>query len=328
MIKPEDVEFHAVPEAHRESWAETNYFPFWIPEVGISGAAYTVFRPGLGVCLSDITIFDHCAFSWEGLAYTDNQQHIPCPASLSHYSLRNGLEVKVLNAPRDYRIDYLGIDDTELHFTFHGLMRPQDFNDPDQDPLARRKGLGGAWDKAFAGHFDMTGKVDGALKLRGVTHRFTCLATMDHSWGPRLERDNGSAVFIQAHFGDDLSVNALMALDPSDMSRFGPVLHGYVMRSGNVRALVAGEGRTERSSLRPDRFALTVEDEDGAHFALSGHFETWAPWAPYVSVLYYQGMVQWLHDGRIGTGAFQEVVSRASIARFTLARQGIIGRSI
>jgi len=320
MIRAEDAAFHPVPDEHRETWAETNYFPFWIPDAGLSGAVYNVFRPGLGVCLSDITIFDHCASHWEGLAYTDNQQHIPCPASLAHYSLRNGLTVEALNAPQDYQVDYVGIDDTEFHFRFRGLMRPQDFNDPNQDPLTPKQGAGGAWDKAFDGHFDMTGRIDGELKLRGVAHKIACLATMDHSWGPRAERNNGSAVFIQAHFGDDLSVNALMMLDPADMTRFGPVLHGYVMRAGQVKALVAGEGQSERSGFRPDRFDLTVEDEDGASLALSGHFETWAPWAPYASVLYYQGMARWEHEGRIGTGAFQEVISRAAIARLGLAR--------
>ena len=320
MIRAQDAEFHLMPPEHRGTWAETNYFPFWIPSAGLSGAVYSVFRPGLGVCLSDITIFDRCATHWESLAYTDNQQHIPCPASLARYSLRNGLTVEALDPPRDYKIDYVGIDDTELHFSFNGLMRPQDFSDPEQDPLARKMQAGSGWDKAFDGHFDLTGKVDGELRLRGVTHEIACLATMDHSWGPRAERDNGSAVFIQAHFDEDLSINALMKFDPSDMSRFGPMLHGYVMRSGEVTALVAGEGRTERRGIRPDRFTAMVEDERGFLLALSGHFETWAPWAPYASVLYYQGMARWDHEGRAGTGAFQEVISRAAIARHGLAR--------
>ena len=320
MISDKDVEFHPVPDAHRETWAETNYFPFWIPGSGLSGAVYCVFRPGLGVCLSDITIFDHCATSWEALAYTDNQQHIPCPHSLSHYNLRNGLEVKSLRAPLDYRIDYVGIDDTELHFTFLGIMRPQDFNDPDQDPLTRSKVSNAGWDQAFNGHFDMTGKVSGELVLRGVRHKIDCLSTMDHSWGPRAERNNGSAVFIQAHFDNDLSINALMALDPADRSQFGPVLHGYVMKSGKVTALVAGHGRTKRSGMFPKRFELSVEDEEAMQLRLSGQFQTWAPWAPYVSVVYYQGMAIWEHNGRTGTGAFQEVISRAAIARHRLAR--------
>jgi hypothetical protein len=319
MISAEDAEFHAFPSDHRETWAESNYFPFWIPDSGLSGAVYCLFRPGLGVCMSDITIFDHCASHWEALAYTDNQQHIPCPQSLAHYKLRNGLEVKSLRAPLDYRIDYVGIDDTELHFDFAAKMRPQDFNDPDQDPLTRLKGSSDAWDKAFDGHFDMTGEISGELVLRGTRHPIKCLSTMDHSWGPRVERDNGSAVFIQAHFGEDLSINALLMLDPGNFDRFGPVLHGYVMQSGKVNALIAGEGRTERNGIFPERFELWVEDEAGTHFALSGHFQTWAPWAPYVSVIYYQGMAIWNCDGRVGTGAFQEVISRAAIARHGLA---------
>src|SRR5690606_35255542 len=128
------------------------------------------------------------------------------------------------------------------------------------------------------------------------------------------------AAFFQAHFPGDLSVNALMMLDPADLTRFGPVLHGYVLRAGEVRALVTGEGRTERSGLFPDRFELTVTDEEGDHYALAGRFTTWAPWAPYASVLYYQGMVRWEYNGLVGTGAFQEVISRAAIARLGLAR--------
>lgn len=320
MIAAEDAEFHAVPPEHQTTWAETNYFPFFIPEAGLSGAIYNVFRPGLGICLSDVTIFDRCARHWEGLAYTDNQQHIPCPPSLTHYALRNGVDVEVLDAPQDYRIRYDGIDDTSLTFEFRGLMRPQDFNDPDQDPMAHPKaGSGGSWDKAFDGHFDMTGHASGDLVLRGERHRIDCLATMDHSWGPRAERNNGSAVFLQAHFDRDLSINALLMLDPAAMERCGPLLHGYVMRNGQVRGLISGEGHSIRNGLFPDRFAVTLHDEDGQRYALEGSFETWAPWAPYASVLYYQGMVRWEHAGRIGTGAYQEVLSRAAIARHKLA---------
>lgn len=320
MIGPEDAEFHAVPSEHRETWAESNYFPFWIPEAGLSGAAYSIFRPGLGVCMSDVTIFDRCAGHWEGLAYTDNQQHIPCPPSLASYALRNGLRVEALDPPRDYRIDYVGIDDTEMHFDFRGQMRPQDFNDPDQDPLAK-SGTGGAWDKAFDGHFDMTGRVRGELILRGKRHPIDCLSTMDRSWGPRAERNNGSAVFVQAHFGEDLSINGLFALDPSAIDRFGPILHGYVMDGTDVRALVSGQGSTIRQGMKPQRFDIDVQDVAGTSYKLSGRFKTWAPWAPYTSVIYYQGMAEWQFNGRTGYGAYQEVLGRATIARHGLAHQ-------
>jgi hypothetical protein len=320
MIGAHDVEFHAVPDGQREEWTETNYFPFGIAEAGLSGCVYTVFRPGLGVCMSDVTIFDRCADHWEGLAYADNQQHIPCPASLARYSLRNGVSVTSVNAPRDYRIDYVGIDDTELHFDFSGLMRPQDFNDPEQDPLTRRQQTGGgAWGGAFNGHFDMTGRVTGELKLRGQRHRIDCLGTMDHSWGPRKERDNGSAVVVQAHFGDGLSIHALTGFDPTRRDAIGPVYHGYVLRDGEVRGLVSGQGRLTRLRMFPSAIEVRLEDEDGREYALSGSMLTWAPWAPYPSIIYYQGLATWSMGGVIGHGPYQEILSRAYVTRHRLS---------
>jgi hypothetical protein len=318
VIGPKDVEFHPVPEAHRSTWAETNYFPFFIPGAGLSGAVYNVFRPGLGVCSSDVTIFDRCAHHWEGLAYTDNQQHIPGPADLASYELRNGVRVEAMARPRDYRIDYAGIDATELHVEFRGLMRPQDFNDVTQDPLAGGH-TGGSWDDAFNGHFDLTGRVVGELVLRGERHAIDCMATMDHSWGPRLERDNGSATFFQAHFGNGMSINALIALDPALPNIHGALLHGYALRDGEIRPLIRCRGSVERDGMRPTGFNIVVEDTSGRSYALDGCFVTWAPWAPYSSVLYYQGMARWHHENLTGYGAYQEVLSRAAVSRHRLS---------
>src|SRR5690606_6866578 len=131
-----------------------------------------------------------------------NQQHIPCPQSLVRYQLRNGVAVECLEAPGDYRVSYSGIDNTEFHLVYRAVMRPQDLNDPQQDPLTRANSSGStAWDGAFNGHFDMTAHVTGELILRGRQYSVDCYATIDHSWGPRLERDNSSAVVVQAYFG-------------------------------------------------------------------------------------------------------------------------------
>jgi len=324
MIEPRDVEFHAIPDGQREEWTETNYFPFAIPESGLSGCVYTVFRPGLGVCMSDVTIFDRCANHAEGLAYADNQQHIPCPKSLAQYTLRNGLTVEALDPPSRYKIDYIGIDDTELHFEFAGLMRPQDFNDPDQDPLVRRKQVAngasaGAWGGAFNGHFDMTGHAIGELLLRGRRHRIDCLSTMDHSWGPRKERDNGSAAVIQAHFGERFAIHALTGLDPREPDAIGPMYHGYVLTDGEVRGLVSGRGKVTRLGMFPASIAVSLADEGGRTYELTGSFLTWAPWAPYPSILYYQGLAQWNLQGRVGHGPYQEILSRAFITRHRLS---------
>lgn len=320
MIKSEDVEFHSIPPEERDVWTETNYFPFSIEKEGLSGAVYNVFRPGLGVCLSDITIFDKCANHWEGLVYTDHQQHIPCPKSLARYSLRNGVTVEAFNHPNDYRVSYTGIDDTEFQLEFTGMMRPQDLNDPEQDPLTRAKGSGGgAWDKAFNGHFDMTANVTGELKLRGRCFDVDCLATIDHSWGPRLERGNSNAVVLQAYFGKALAIHLLAAYEPCKEEAVGPAYHGYVFREGEVRGIVAATGRVRRRGRFPQVIEVSLEDEDGRSYKLSGKMLNWAPWAPYSSVIYYSGLAGWELDGRQGHGPYQEITSREFVARHKLS---------
>jgi len=320
MIKAEDVEFHTIPDEDRETWAETNYFPFSIAEEGIAGCVYNVFRPGLGVCMSDVTIFDRCARHWEGLAYTDNQQHIPCPPSLAGYRLRNGVMVESIKPPGDYRVSYRGIDDTELHLEYSGLMRPQDLNDPQQDPLTRIRGGGDkAWDKAFSGHFDMTARVRGELVLRGRRFNVDCLATIDRSWGPRLERDNSSAVVVQAYFDDGLALHLLAGFDPRVADAIGPAYHGYVLRQGEILGVVAAEGKVSRNGLFPLTMDVSVEDEGGNRYQLAGRMLNWAPWAPYTSVIYYSGLAGWTMDGRRGYGPYQEILSRAVVARYRLS---------
>jgi len=323
MIFAKDVDFHTPPATADFRWAETSYFPFAIPEAGISGAIYFVFRPKLGVVMSDITIFDRISRHWEGQSYIDNQQHLPCPEKLSKFSLPNGISLEVINGPQDYRIDYVGIDDTEAHFEFRGIMPPQDINDPAQDPLTRRKlqqsGGGGVWDGAFAGHFEMTARSRGELILRGKRYPIDCLGTMDHSWGPRAERDNTNAVWLQGHFGDDLVIHALSSLDPRVPDSIGPLWHGYVLKDGRVRGLVSGRGRTERQGVFVAGQQVSLTDEDGDTYEMTGTAVNWGPWAPYPSVAYYQSLTRWNLNGRIGYGPYQEVISRSYSTRHRLA---------
>ena len=45
-----------------------------------------------------------------------------------------------MNAPRDYRIDYVGSDGTEIHVDYVGIMQPFDIHDRDENPLAGKTG--------------------------------------------------------------------------------------------------------------------------------------------------------------------------------------------
>jgi hypothetical protein len=134
MITDADIDFHLPANADYRH-AETNFWTVLIPEERLMAVVYTVARKALGVQSCDISIYGALTPHRVETLYLDSQQHLPCPESLRAYRTVNGLSVSAKSI-RDYRIDYIGYDDTELHFDFRGLMAPFDIHDPNDSPLA------------------------------------------------------------------------------------------------------------------------------------------------------------------------------------------------
>jgi hypothetical protein len=318
MIRPGDAEFQFSPDSPLD-WCETNFFPFAVPEERISGSFYLLSRPRLGVAMSDVSVQDRIAPAWEDQLYVDNQQHLPCPPSLLAYSLPNGLSVEAVEPLKRYRIDYAGIDDTEIHVEFAALMAPFDMNDPAMDPLAGPrigKGWGGA---AFSGHYEITGRITGEARLRGTSYAIDCVDTLDRSWGPRKERDNGNAIWLHGSFGEALTMHAFFGLDPANGEAFGPLISGYILEDGAVHGLVAGQGRASRLGTLPMSNAVEVTDIRGKTFHFTAAAVNAAPWAPFPSMLYSQSLMRWSHEGAVGWGIQQDVLSRAYMTRNRIA---------
>lgn len=314
MIRPEEADFQ-FSNTSPYDWCETNFFPFAVPEAGISGSFYTLTRPVLGVCMSDVTVQDRIAPAWENQLYVDNQQHLPCPKSLLDYSLPNGLSVKAVEPLKLYRIDYLGIDDTEMHVEFRSLMEPFDMNDPAMDPMAADrigKGWGGA---AFSGHYEITGRITGEARIRGKSYKVDYVDTLDRSWGPRKERDNSNATWIHGSFGERLTVHAFMAIDPAKTNAFGPLISGYVLEDGKLYGLVSARGHAERWGIFPMSNVFEVTDTRGKTFQFTAATISASPWAPFPSMIYTQAFQRWNHGGEIGYGVQQDVLSRAYLTR-------------
>lgn len=322
MISANEAEFQFGPDAPYD-WCETNFFPFAIPEACISGGFYLLSRPKLGVTMSDITVQDRIAPHWEDQLYVDNQQHLPCPSSLLDYSLPNGLSVKAVEPLKRYRIDYKGIDDTEIHLDFVSLMPPFDMNDPEMDPLAGPrigKGWGGA---AFSGHYEITGRITGEARLRGKNYKVDCVDTLDRSWGPRKERDNGNAIWLHGSFGEALTMHAFFGLDPANTAEFGPLISGYVLEDGQVHGLVEGKGRAERIHNLPISNEVEVTDSRGKTFRFNAAAVNGANWAPFPSMIYAQSLMRWHYGDKIGFGVQQDVISRAYLTRNRAAMSAI-----
>ena len=307
MIKASDVAFH-IPENVPYDWAETNYFSFYIPEANITAWIYTIARPGVGAWVADIQAINRIGRLGLEALYVDFQQHLPMPERLEEYSLPNGLSMRTANPPRDYHIDYVGLNDTAFHLDVKGLMEPYDIHDPDMDPLAPRNRNDSGFGSAYSNHFDMTAHFTGTARFHGTTYDVDCVATMDHSWGPRNERGLKPIGWINGNFGTDLAFMTIWTLDHGKQGwdQFG-LAHGYVMRDGEARGLVSGRLRAMRGGkIFPTGYEMVVTDRFGEEYHFIGINTTQSPWSCYSNVTSIVSGTIWYYQGREGSGMSQE----------------------
>jgi len=311
MIRPQDIEFHTPADAGH-TWSETNFFCASVPEERVMITFYTLFRKGIGVMLSDIAIYGAFADNRAELLYIDSQQQLPACERLSDYTTANGLSIKA-HSLRDYRIDYVGFDDTEAHLDFRGLHEPFDINDPAHSPKAvedpARRADAAGQGEAYANHFDLTGRITGTLKVRGKTYKVDCIETMDHSWGRRPEVGLRTLGWMHAHFGEDLAIHWINHFDLTKQTDVAHSLaHGYVVENGRVTGLKDLDLRVTRHGVLPIAIEASATDANGRVIRLNGAAQLAAPWTPYTCVLLGVALMRWtLPDGRVGYGHAQEV---------------------
>jgi hypothetical protein len=263
-------------------WAETNYFGFEIPEVPMHVGLYALFRPNLGVVNSAIFVNSRrVTSSWEA-DFWDSRAYLPMPASgsLLDFSLDNGLTVVCREPNRIWDLSYDNGESLKVSVRYEALMEPFDIHDPDMDPRAHNSRSDLSAGAAYAGHFDMTGKVTGEVILNGVRHEVDSMSTMDHSWGVRQERQLGVMTWLQAHFSHDLAVHAMFDFDPA----IGPdtpfdihLTHGYVMDHGKGVGLKEGSGRVTRKGMYAERLSLELVDANDRPWNLEGVTQTAFP---------------------------------------------------
>ena len=114
MITARDLEYHTPVDAGH-TWAETYFFAIALPEEHLLVTVYVVVRPGIGVMVNDVTVYGALSNTRSDLLYFDVQPHLPAPERWSEIDSPTGLKIKAVTPPRDYRIDYVGYNDTEIH---------------------------------------------------------------------------------------------------------------------------------------------------------------------------------------------------------------------
>ena len=318
MITPADMKFHAPEDPNDHLWSETNYFSFHIPNERINGNIYSLFRPTLGVMTSFIHIWADKSNNHQGTLYTDGRAHLPIPQDqdLDNYTLANRLHVQVLphnGGTRDYRIDYLGYDDSELHLEWRGLMEPYDIHDPSMDPLAST-GVA-TWSDAYKnGHFDMTAKITGECRLHGKSYAVDCVSTMDHSWGARAECNINNMTWFHSSWGEERTIHCIFMLDPHKLgTAYGEFMHGYVLENGEVFGLKSGSGTAQRDGLMQEVMNITVMDVRDRTFTFSGTSIAHNQWNAWPGLCVYHSLMEWEMDGKVGYGECQDLMSLAYI---------------
>lgn len=310
MIESTDVDFHTPADAPAD-WCETNYFSLHVPVADLLAWVYLVFRPGVGAVAADVTVLEQLGTRSIDATYVDFQQHLPIPGKLSDFSLPNGLSLRVTDPPRGYHLTYEGPDGTALDVQVDGVMEPYDIHDPDMDPLAVRDTHAAAetsgFGAAYASHFDMTARVTGTLTVRGRRFDVDCIATMDHSWGPRGERGQRPMVWLNANFDERNAVNTIWSLNPSsegtDQYTFR---HGYVLDDGVVKGLTGGSLEARRFQLFPVSYEMALTDLHGDVRTYQGSTRSMFPWTAYACTFVPTGYIRWNHGERIGYGVSQE----------------------
>jgi hypothetical protein len=314
MILARDVEYHT-PDKPGYEWAETNFFSFYVAERNLMCAIQTVTRPGLGVTLADVTIFDRLSTDRRDHLHINGQQHLPAPASLGNYRLANGLAVRATNAPRDYQLTYDGIGDTMFDLRFEALMDPCDLHAARQaenaaSPTNTEKG-----DLRFyrGGHFDMTGRITGVLRIHGESIAVDCIDTMDHSWGLRSQADWGmtGAAWLHAHFGPDYVVHVLLTADSAlPQKRQYALINGYVLEGGALYPVVTCATtavRIRQMDNLPVALDLNVVDSRGKRHHLHGAAMSTGNLNQYPSLCIYHTLHRWIsNEGRVGYGCNME----------------------
>lgn len=317
MIRAEDFDFHFKADSPWQ-WAETLALPFCIPAANINVIVYLVTRPKLGVVMCDVTMLDRIAPLWEDQLYVDNMQHLPCPETLTKFSLPNGLSFEVIEPLKLFRLNYEGIDDTRFDLQYRALHEPYDINDPAMDPTAAAR-QGPAWDASWSGHYEQTYHITGSLTVRGQSHAVDCVETGDRSWGPRAERDNSAVIWWHASFGEALTVHLFTGHDIATRTALGPHVSGYVLDKGEIFGIVSSEGEQEYMGAMPMGGRLSVTDVRGKTFDLTYSTVNGCYWAPCPSNTYLQSSMRVTcvgPDGVVaGHGVQQLGLSRAYLTR-------------
>jgi hypothetical protein len=320
MIQTNEYSFHDRPKDDWK-WTETTFLFFSVPEEGISVSVYVLARPNLGVCHAAIDIHrGFCLHPWE-TDFTDVQMHLPCPEDFANFSLPNGLDFEVTNAPRDFRFSYKSADEIcEFDVEFIALSPPFDPHDPNENPLlakditsAKVPGYEG-WHN---GHMEVVGRIKGELTLNGKKYQVDCVDGVDKSWGSRPDYGQQGAAWLHVTTGNDFSAFLAVGLNFENREVFyGPLRFGYVCENGENTGIVEAEMMSQRRDMHAMRTTIKFKDAKNRVYEALGIALAAGPYYTFnPSCVSYQTLMQWECNGKTGVSHLTDFFGRNYLAQ-------------
>ena len=317
MITREDAEFHP-SEPSMTTWAETIGFWFALPDEAMYGNIYVQARPNVGATIASVNVVQGHNTEPYTVDFTDPHVHAPCPGSMAHFELVNGLRVDVLDPPTHYTFGYRSLNGAcVMELDYRGVMRAWDPHDPADNPLVGSDlGLGDAW---AGGHLDFVGRVTGELSLRGHTYPVDAMGGLDRSWGRRTELGESAISYLHIPFDDDFGAHLVMGSELRDGELVYPTLRfGYVYDHGEVRGIAEATMTAEHAGLLPYANRVSVTDTRGRTLTVTGVAVANAPWYTFSpSYGTFQALMRYEHDGATAYGLMSEVLGIEFLAART-----------
>jgi hypothetical protein len=296
-VSTADDGFHP-PSSDDVTWIETMWFPFWVPEEGISASVRVWFSPNVRT-EAGVGQQGGAVAGWKGASqglFGDRwaEAFRPDP-NLLDLQVGSGLSIECLTPLEHYRIRHSG-PHSSLSLEFEAMMPP--------NPVAPEESPG-----MFAGHFEQSGHVTGELVIRERKISIDCYSIRDRSWGPRqmpeelrLGNSHGAC--------EDFAFFTYVNPTPDGVEK---ITSGYLLCDGVEAAIVEGIRETELRDGLPVSVKIEAVDATGRALRARGTCRNVMASNAGNGVYAVLNLIEWLHeDGRVSWGENHDVWSETA----------------
>lgn len=307
MLTAADDRLHP-PVGDDPWWTETAWFGFALPERGLGGSIYQIYRTNQGVMATGVYVWEPGAEELWELPYFRTFWHLPIPegANPLDNELPSGLSVTTEQALQRYHLRYDDPGELRLDLRFDGLHPPQPFH------------VSGGM-----GHLDQLGRVHGEIELHGEHIAVDGVEMRDRTWTPRRETSRRTRRgYLYGATPDGHGFYAATSYDTgADVDR---VLGGWLLRGGEAVPVRGGVREVERDArLRPAAVRLTLKADDGVQHVFEGEVVSRLalPTTPYFA---WMSVVRWQsgQGGWTGWGEDHDSWSPALLRALRRGEQG------